>query len=285
MPAAGEVVLEGVGLHTGAPARVLLMPRKGPVTLRSSFGVGGPEARIDELRVARTARATTVEGPGPDGLRVGTVEHAFAALAGLGVHEGVVLAVEGPEMPLLDGTARDWCDALARIGAPMSGPRLRVARAAAFDVGPSSYEFAPGADGHLVDIEVRLELDDARIDPVARWTGDAADFRDRIAPARTFATAGDLPELARRGLARHVPPTAVIVLTPDEILCAGRPFAADEPARHKLLDMLGDLYLHGGPPAGRLRAVRPGHAANARAFARARDEGILVPIERPESTT
>jgi UDP-3-O-acyl-N-acetylglucosamine deacetylase len=68
----------------------------------------------------------------------------------------------------------------------------------------------------------------------------------------------------------------VVVLTPDAILCAGRPFAPDEPARHKLLDMMGDLYLHGGPPAGRLRAVRPGHAANARAFARAREEGILV---------
>jgi UDP-3-O-[3-hydroxymyristoyl] N-acetylglucosamine deacetylase len=279
MAATREVVLEGVGLHTGALARVVVSARKGPVCIKAC----GREARIDELRVASTARATTIESPATNAdaqrIRVGTVEHAFAALAGLGVHDGVVLAVEGPELPLLDGTASDWCDALARIGAPSSEPKLRVARAATLDVGPSEYEFAPadGGDAVDVDVEVRIELNDARIDPVARWTGDAGDFRARIAPARTFAAAGDLPELARRGLARHVPPTAVVLLMPDAILCAGRPFSADEPARHKLLDLLGDLYVHGGPPIGRLRAVRPGHAANARAFARAREEGILVP--------
>jgi UDP-3-O-[3-hydroxymyristoyl] N-acetylglucosamine deacetylase len=139
--------------------------------------------------------------------------------------------------------------------------------------GASTYEFSPGAG---VDVEVRLELDDPRIDPVARWNGGADDFRSRIAPARTFATSRDIDELARRGLARHVPPSSVVLLTPGAILCAGRPFAADEPARHKLLDLLGDLYLHGGPPIGCVRAVRPGHAANARALARAREEGILV---------
>jgi UDP-3-O-[3-hydroxymyristoyl] N-acetylglucosamine deacetylase len=279
MAAAREVVLEGVGLHTGAPSRVVVRARKGPVCILAC----GREVRIDELRVAGTARATTVEACPTNAdaqpTRVGTVEHAFAAFAGLGVYQGVVLAVEGPEVPLLDGTASDWCDALARIGAASSKRRLRVARAATLEVGPSAYEFAPPAAGdpEEVHVEVRIELNDGRIDPVARWRGDAEDFRARIAPARTFATAGDLPELIRRGLARHVPPTAVVLLTPDEILCAGRPFSADEPARHKLLDLLGDLYVHGGPPVGSLRAVRPGHAANARAFARAREEGILVP--------
>ncbi len=267
--AAPEIALEGVGLHSGAPSRVVLTRCGGRVRFRAN----GREARVEELRVSGSARATTVEAHG-GALRIGTVEHAFAALAGLGIYEGVAFEVYGPEMPLLDGGASAWCDALGRLGAVAGGPRLRVARSAAFHVGPRTYEFDPGG---AVEVEVRLELDDPRIEREARWSGGADDFRSRIAPARTFATTADLDELARRGLARHVPPASVVLLARDGVLSAGRPFAADEPARHKLLDFLGNLYLHGGPPFGRVRAVRPGHAANARALRRAREEGVLVP--------
>jgi len=270
-PAVPEVVVEGMGLHTGAPASVLLRPWDGPVCLR----VGDCTARIDELRVASTARATTVEAYN-GALRVGTVEHAFAALGGLGIHAGVCLEIDGPELPLLDGCATAWCDALSRIHSVSGSPRLRIRRAAVLEIGPSVYEFEPDAGEERTHIEVRVKLDDERIDPVAVWSGGADDFRERIAPARTFATAKDLEELARCGLARHVPPTAVVLLAPDGVLFSGRAFAHDEPARHKLLDLVGDLYLHGGPPLGRLRATRPGHAANARAFACAREQGILV---------
>jgi len=264
-----EVIVEGVGLHGGAPARVTLRARPGPVALAAA----GVEARIDQLEVVSTARATTVQARGA-GAPVGTVEHAFAALAALGVTDGVSVAIEGPEMPLLDGGAAAWCEALARLGAPRGGRRLRVARAALLDVGPSRYELAP-ADS--VDVQVRLEIDDPRIAPDARWRGDPDDFVARIAPARTFAMAHEIEELLRRGLARHVDPACVVVIAPDAIHHAGRPFEADEPARHKLLDLLGDLYLHAGPPLGRIRAVRPGHAANARAFRRAVEEGLFVP--------
>lgn len=274
-----EVVLEGVGLHSGQPSRVVLQAEPGPVRLR--VGVGGLEARIDELRVASTARATTVEAHGGR-LRVGTVEHAFAALAGLSIHEGVTLEVHGPEMPLLDGGASAWCAAIADLGAASSPPRLRVARAAAFDVGPSRFELAP-ADGDFVEVVIRVDFDDARLAPEASWAGDAADFVERIAPARTFALAREVDELARRGLARHVDPACVVVLAPDAVLHAGRPFSPDEPARHKLLDLLGDLYLHGGPPIGRVRALRPGHAVNARALRRAIEEGVLVTADTASS--
>ena len=247
--------LEGVGLHTGVPSRVGLHRNAGPVRLRSA----GVEASITELEVVSTARATTVQARG-GALRVGTVEHALAALAGLGLYEGVTLEVEGPEMPLLDGGAGAWCAALQRLDLPPSAPRLCVARAASFDVGPSHYELAP-ADG-AVEVTVRVDFDDPRLSPEASWTGDAADFVARIAPARTFALAREIDELARRGLALHV----------------GRPFTADEPARHKLLDLLGDLYLRGGPPVGRVLAFRPGHAANARFLQRAVEDGVLTPI-------
>jgi UDP-3-O-[3-hydroxymyristoyl] N-acetylglucosamine deacetylase len=263
-----DVLVKGVGLHTGAAVTVRLHARAGAVCLRA----GGVEARIDELVVASTLRATTVEACG-GGLRVGMVEHLFAALAGLGVYEGVMIEVDGPEMPLLDGAASAWCDAVSGLHLSRQTPRLRVVREAVIDCGDSRYQFSPL---DRVEVEVRLVLDDARVMPEARWTGDSDDFRTRVAPARTFALAHDFQELARLGLSRHVDPASVVVLAPDAVHCSGRPYSADEPARHKLLDLMGDLYIHGGPPLGRVSAVRPGHAASAQAFLRAREDGAIV---------
>ena len=267
-----ETCVEGVGLHSGLPSRVVVRRRAGPVTLEAC----GTRARIDQLEIASTVRSTTVEARG-GGLRVATVEHAFAALAGLGVYEGLGLEVDGPEMPLLDGGAATWCEAVQRLGVLPGPPRLRIDRAGTIEVGASRYDFAPG---DRVEVEVRIELegfDEGCVLPEARWQGNAADFRLRIAPARTFALSSDVGELAAAGLARHVDRESVVVLAPPDMAhSAGRPFAPDEPARHKLLDLVGDLYLRGGPPRGRLRAVRPGHAANALAVRRALLEGIVV---------
>ena len=266
-----ETIVEGVGLHSGVSVRATLRRRRGPVTL----GAAGLEARIEELVVGSTARATTVEAHG-GALRVGTVEHVFAALAGLGIYGGLALTIEGPEMPLLDGGAAAWCEAVDRLGLSAGPPPARVTREAVVEVGASRYEFAPGG---RVEVEVRVEFagfDETRIAPDARWAGDPRDFRARIAPARTFALARDLGDLLAGNLARQVDPASVVVLAPDAVHHAGRPFTPDEPARHKLLDLVGDLYVFGGPPVGRVRAVRPGHAANAAAFRRARAEGIVA---------
>jgi UDP-3-O-[3-hydroxymyristoyl] N-acetylglucosamine deacetylase len=266
-PIPRELIVDGIGLHTGSPVRVTLRARRGPVSL----SIGGLEASVDRFAVVDTARATTIAAL--DGrIRVATVEHAFAALAGLGIRAGVVLVVDGEELPLLDGGAAEWCKALEALRLPPSVPLSRVARAGVVEVGASYYEFRP-AD--RVEVEARLELDHPDVTPEARWTGDASDFRARIAPARTFVLASDVEDLARRGLARHVDPRSVVVLSHDSVHCVG-PYVPDEPVRHKLLDLLGDAYLHGGPPLGRTRAVRPGHAANRTAFTRAWADGILV---------
>jgi UDP-3-O-[3-hydroxymyristoyl] N-acetylglucosamine deacetylase len=228
------------------------------------------------LRVAATARATTVQAQHVP-LHVSTVEHAFAALAGLGIREGVTFHVEGPEMPLLDGAALAWCQALQRLGlapARRPHPRLRVTRLAHYDLAQSHYELSPAS---TVDVSVCADFKDARLIPDARWQGAPLDFLARIASARTFALARDVEELARQGLARHVDPQSVVVLAPEAIHSAGPPFSPDEPARHKLLDLLGDLYLHGGPPLGRVHAVHPGHGPNHQAIERALEEGVLAP--------
>jgi UDP-3-O-[3-hydroxymyristoyl] N-acetylglucosamine deacetylase len=206
-------------------------------------------------------------------LRVSTVEHVFSALAGLGIYSDVMIVVDGPELPLLDGGAAAWCEAIATLCVAPRKPFLRVMREWVVDVGPSRYELTPG---DCVEVEARIVIEDARVAAEAHWAGDASDYRARIAPARTFAVAANLEELARRGLARQVDPTSVVVLAPDAIHHSGRPFSSDEPARHKLLDLIGDLYLHGGPPIGRVRAVRPGHSANAQFIRRAIHAGAIT---------
>jgi UDP-3-O-[3-hydroxymyristoyl] N-acetylglucosamine deacetylase len=141
------------------------------------------------------------------------------------------------------------------------------------DVGTSSYELTPGAGTH---VSVELELDDPRVARAAAWDGDPDDFAARIATARTFCLAREVDDMARLGLASHVTPEMVVVIG-EEILAAGRPFEPDEPARHKLLDLVGDLFLHGGPPLGRVHARRPGHGASHEALRIATERGALAP--------
>jgi len=135
----------------------------------------------------------------------------------------------------------------------------------------SIYEFSPCDD---VRVEVSVELP-AFCTREASWNGEPETFVRDIAPARTFMLERDADELSRRGLARHVDPASVLVVTDTHIAGAGE-IAPDEPARHKLLDLIGDAYLHGGPPRGLVRATKPGHGRNHAAFARAIAMGVIA---------
>jgi len=259
--------VSGQGLHTAAPSTVAVARSDGPVVLRA----GAATASREDLRVAGTARSTTVTSR--DGaLRIATVEHLFAALGGLGIHRGVVVDVHGPEVPLVDGGARTFVDLLRAAGVAASEPDLVVVRTGSVEVGQSVYELAP-ADG--VAVEVEVDFGDARIGAHARWAGDPDDFAARIAPARTFGFEREVPDLVARGLASHVAAESVVVIGDERIYAAGAAFTSDEPARHKLLDLVGDLYVHGGPPRGVVRARRPGHAAMHEAMRIALERGLL----------
>jgi UDP-3-O-[3-hydroxymyristoyl] N-acetylglucosamine deacetylase len=260
--------LDGYGLHGGQPGRVRFDRSDGPVLLV----VGGVETTMGELVVVDTTRSTTVSTR--DGrLRIASVEHLFAALGGLGVHAGLAVRIDGSEVPLVDGGARAFADAIEGLAPGQSAPSVYVARVGTITIGDSAYEFAP-SDG--VSVEVETPFEGLRLCEQARWDGDRDDFRQRIAPARTFGFAREVDELLARGLARHVTPESVVVLTDEGALSAGAPFSNDEPARHKLLDLIGDLYLCGGPPRGRVRATRPGHAATHLAVAAALEQGVLA---------
>lgn len=251
--------LTGVGLHGGRAASIEARRCDG----WSRVVVGDAHVELGAPAIVRCDHGVTL-AVGAE--RVDLVEHAAAALGGLGLHRGVALAIEGGEVPLLDGGAAEVTRALSSLGVAPSAPRLVVARAWSLDVGRSRYALEP-ADG----VEVRCDVEFAH--PAigaqrADFRGDPAEFTREIAPARTFGFAREHPALLALGRARAVSLDAVLVFD-DAGLVPGCALAwPDEPARHKLLDLVGDLALYGGPPLGRVTASRPGHAAT-HAFVRA----------------
>jgi UDP-3-O-[3-hydroxymyristoyl] N-acetylglucosamine deacetylase len=265
--AATSQTLRGVGLHSGNPCTVTFARSEGPVVLCAALGA----LPVRELAVRRADHGVEVFAPG---LSIDSVEHLFAALGGLGICRGVAVEVEGGEVPLLDGGAVALCRALRAIGATPDPARLVVAHADEIRIDESTYAFSP-SDGTQVAVVVDFDAKQIGVQ-LATWDGTAEGFVREIAWARTFGFRRDAAALAAAGRARGVDPKVVMVLGDDgSVEPPGPPARQGEFARHKLLDLVGDTYLFGGPPRGTLHATRPGHAATHRALALALERGIL----------
>jgi UDP-3-O-[3-hydroxymyristoyl] N-acetylglucosamine deacetylase len=262
-----SVTLRGVALHCGHTTEVSLSTHPGPLVLVQH----GVRSRLRDLRVVRADRGVTVASE--DGrVRVDLVEHLFAAVGGLGIIAGLRVDVVGTELPLLDGGARAYAEALVPFRLPRHRS-LSIAREATLRHGDAEYRFAPAA-AVRVAVAVRFPSPVGR--QAASWDGDPDDFRERIAPARTFGWARDVAALRAAGRAASVDLASVLVFGDDAPLpgCAAPGHA--EPARHKLLDLIGDLALYGGPPKGVVDASLPGHAATHAVMALALAAGVLV---------
>lgn len=226
---------------------------------------------LEGLYIARTDRGVKVAARAAE-LELDLVEHLFSAFGGLGIYEGVAIRAFGPELPLLDGGAQSFASALKALGVSPRAPRLHVARPARLALGDSVYDFAPSRSRHLT---VHVEFA-GRGEESASWDGTVAQFLKNIAPARTFGFRSEHRLLSSQGRAAHVDPHSVLILEEDgSVLPPAVPPSADELARHKLLDLVGDLYFFGGPPVGSLNASRPGHTATHAVVRQALDDGIL----------
>lgn len=266
-----QIVFHGVGLHSGERCAVALRRRTGQL----AFLQGNSRASLEELNVVRADRGVQVRSD--SGLQVDLVEHLLGAMAGLSIRRNLEIELRGPEVPLLDGGALELSRALDALELPHDAPTLQVAQAGDIHVDGARYAFEPG---DAVEIEVDVDFRAVGRES-ARWRGDTNEFLSEIAPARTFGFSDEAEQLRNAGRAAHVDPYAVIVLEPDgSVAPPSEPPKPDELARHKLLDLLGDLYLFGGPPLGRLRASLPGHARNQRAMRQALEYGLLGPLEQ-----
>jgi UDP-3-O-[3-hydroxymyristoyl] N-acetylglucosamine deacetylase len=263
------VSFHGLGLHSGEPCKLEIVRRVGPLI----FVLGGQPARLDDLTVIRADNGVSVRAR-KSNAEVDLIEHLFGALAGLSVRSGLLVVIEGPEIPLLDGGAHELARAIAALGPPRDRPKLAVSEAGEVRIDESRYIFETGV---AIAVEVSIEFERGSIGKQsARFDGSTGRFLNEIAPARTFGFREDAEPLVRAGRARAVDPHAVMVLEEDgRVMPPGQPARPGEFARHKLLDLLGDLYLYGGPPIGAVRAERPGHRATHAAVAEALERGLL----------
>jgi UDP-3-O-acyl-N-acetylglucosamine deacetylase len=255
--------MRGFALHSGKPASVTIERIDGPTTL----GCGEDRASIGDLRVEGRERCSVAVLP--SGRELAVVEHLLSAILGRGAFFGARIDVEGDELPLLDGCAAQYFDALAE--AP-SAP-LRVLRTGAVEAHGTTIEVAPH-DG--VEVEVVVDFPAERFGQAlrgsARWTGDPDDYRARIATARTFGGVRELEALRARGLAAHIPEGSVVALDDPRF----GPSDPEEPIRHKLLDALGDLAALGAPLHGRVLITKPSHRGTRGALSRLTQLGDLL---------
>jgi len=264
------------------PTAVALIRRDGPIT----FEQGGHRATLEQLVVQRSDAGVVLSDG--HGLTIDLVEHLLAALGGLGIREGVTAVVEGAELPILDGGARAYAEALRALELPArpAEVRLAVEKSGRVSAGSSTYTFDVAEETCL---SVEATFDHPAIGTErATWDGSARAFIESIAPARTFGFHADAHELWRNEraalAARSDDPRAmeafaraVIVFdATGHVATPGQaPPSAGEIGRHKLLDLIGDFAIYGGPPRGRVHAHRPGHTSSHRIIREALALGIL----------
>ena len=251
----------GVGVHSGVRCRVTLEPAPPEHGLRivRADHPGATPVPIDVCAVVDSRLATVLGG---DGWRVATVEHLLAALRALGV-DNALLAVEGPEIPVLDGSALPWVELLRDTGLlHQDTPRktLVLRREIAVADGARAARLAPCA---TLRLEASIHYPHPSIGSQKR-ASDVESFATDIAPARTYGFLHEVEAMRAAGLGRGGSLDNAVVYGPEGPLNPGGLRFPDEPVRHKLLDMVGDLALVGMPVRGCFSAHLPGHALNAR---------------------
>ncbi|HEY7725929.1 MAG TPA: UDP-3-O-acyl-N-acetylglucosamine deacetylase [Anaeromyxobacteraceae bacterium] len=251
--------ITGVGLHSGKPASLTLAPAPadaGITFVRMDVGVEIP-ARAD--LVADTTLSTSL-AVGETG--VATVEHVLAALTGLGV-DNCRVEVDGPEIPILDGSAAPfvWLAQEAGVERQRAGKRFLVVEA--------PVEVRDGDKWARLDpaseMSVRFTVDFGHplvTDQTYEFTFSDRRFAREVAPARTFCFLRDIEVMKSRGLAQGGSLDNAIVIDEFSILNPDGLRFPDEFARHKVLDAIGDLTLMGLPVIGALTAHKSGHAMN-----------------------
>ncbi len=287
----GSVTVSGVGLHTGASAHMTFVPA--PVHHGIKFQridlEGEPTVDADVDNVVDVSRGTTIE---QNGARVHTVEHTLAALVGLQI-DNVLIKLDGPEPPIMDGSSAQFVDALQATGLEEQNALRNF-----FEV-TESIHYSDEASN--VEIAA-LPLNDYRVTVMVDYNSPVlgsqhaslthiSDFPGQIASSRTFCFLHELEALFRQNLIRGGDLNNAIVVVDRQVEPEELDYLADlfgqpkvsvqsegilnnvklrhrnEPARHKLLDVVGDLALAGRPLKAQILAARPGHKSNV-AFAR-----------------
>jgi UDP-3-O-[3-hydroxymyristoyl] N-acetylglucosamine deacetylase len=259
--------LSGIGVHSGRPVSITLHPAEANsgICFHRAVPEEGRDYEIpaDFHHVSATEYCTAVGVPGAS---VATIEHLMATFSALAI-DNVTVEIDGPEVPVMDGSADAFIDAIDQVGVvPLAAPRryIRVTKPVRIEAGAAFGEFRP-YEGTRIEIEIEFAS------PLVGRQVYAADldgerFRKELARARTFGFLADVEQLWARGFALGASLDNAIVIADDRVMNPEGLRFADEFVRHKALDAVGDIALAGAPILGCYRSFRGGHHLNIRAL-------------------
>ena len=282
----GAVTLSGVGLHTGAEVNMTMRPAN------PGFGIRfqridlpeKPVVKADADLVVDTSRGTTLEH---NGARVSTIEHTMAALVGMGV-DNVLIELDGPEVPIMDGSAQEFIEAIDSVGV-----QEQEAKRIVYTIDQNIHYYDPVKNVDMLavpssdyQITTLIDFNSPVLGTQHATLKHISEFRDEIAPCRTFCFLHELEYLLDNNLIKGGDVSNAIVVvdkvvSQEELSRLAKVFNKNkievkhegilnniqlhfpnEPARHKLLDVVGDLALVGHQIKAHIIASRPGHASN-----------------------
>jgi len=225
---------------------------------RADVGSDAIPAKWD--RVVDSRMCTTI-GDG-NGVTIGTVEHLMAALAGCGIDNAVV-EVDGPEVPIMDGSAQPFVAMVVAAGVVnQDAPRrvIRILKTVSVETGDSQARLSPGS---CLSLDLAIDFASGAVARQSLSIGVVnGSFARELAGARTFGFLHEVEKLWAAGLAKGGSLDNAVVVSGDKVLNQEGLRFDDEFVRHKILDAVGDLYLAGAPIIGSFHGVRSGHATN-----------------------
>src|ERR1700722_1818693 len=259
-----HATVTGVGVHSGLPVNLTLGPASvdaGFIFVRSGLDSSDREIQATAESVTATEFATVLGDR--DGPLVSTAEHVLAALRGMGI-DNATIEVDGPEVPIMDGSAAAFVAAIDQAGIFEQSARRRfiqVLKPVQVAMGDAFGELRPYAAGFRAEVEI-----DFANSAIGRqnYTLDLSPerFRREISRARTFGCINDVARLWNAGFALGASFENTVVFDEERLLNTEGLRYSDECVRHKVLDVIGDLALAGLPLLGAYRSVRGGHKLN-----------------------
>tara|TARA_R110000868_G_scaffold4155_36_gene25604 strand:+ start:11790 stop:12713 length:924 start_codon:yes stop_codon:yes gene_type:complete len=258
-----EIGCTGIALHSGRKTTLTLKPAEensGIRICRTDLVNGAREIILNWANVVDTRLATTV---GNDhGATISTVEHLMAALAGCEI-DNVLIEVDGPEIPIMDGSAAPFVFLVECAGTVEQDARrtaIKILKPVTVGDDTRTLTVRPSKEFSL---DFEIDFASSAIDRQERvFQRVGANFKSDIARARTFGFEQEVDALRNAGLALGGSLDNAVVVSGDKILNEGGLRYDDEFVRHKILDCIGDLYLAGGPVIGEVVASRSGHELN-----------------------
>lgn len=252
----------GKGLHSGKPATATVLPAPvghGIWFKRTDIQLGDRMIPARWDAVNRSPLCTKIENG--TGVQVSTIEHLMAALAGCGIHN-VLVEIDGPEVPILDGSAAPFVRGIMTQGVqPQSQPVLAFEVLKEVTVRDGA-AFATIAPSDTLRIDFEIDFADAAIGHQKKsLVMNNGSFARELCDSRTFCRQSDVSAMQANGLALGgAAGENAVVFDGDAVLSPGGLRHADEPVRHKMLDALGDLALAGAPLIGHYTGVLAGHS-------------------------